>query len=206
MQPYVVQQGDFLDRLAVRLGFDAQKVWNDPQNASLKKARGNPNILCPGDVLYVPETKKTWLPVAVGGTNTFTVTIPKMTVHLKLVGEGAPLANKSCRVEGSGDPLELTTDGEGSLSFSLPITCEVVSIVFDDPPLRYAVRPGWMDPHEEPSGMHFRLANLGYVDDVGLDGDSMADSLAAFQVENGLEPTGNVDEPTRQKLVDRHGH
>ena len=35
MKPYVVKQGDYLNKLAHRLCFDAEKVWNDPANAEL---------------------------------------------------------------------------------------------------------------------------------------------------------------------------
>jgi hypothetical protein len=79
-------------------------------------------------------------------------------------------------------------------------------VVLDDPPARYAVRPGWMDPEEEPSGIRLWLVNLGYLDDVGVEDDSVADSISAFQADSGLESTGRMDDATQQKLIDSHGH
>jgi hypothetical protein len=54
MYPYVIKQGDYLAKIAHRFGFDAIAVWNDETNATLRTVRPNPNILYPGDVLYVP--------------------------------------------------------------------------------------------------------------------------------------------------------
>ena len=61
MKPYVVKQGDYLLKLAHGLGFDADTVWNADENADLK-AKRDPNILCPGDLLYVPDSEPKPLP------------------------------------------------------------------------------------------------------------------------------------------------
>lgn len=50
MTPYIVQQGDYLAKLAFVHGFEPDEVWNDPKNADLKKLRPDPNVLAPGDV------------------------------------------------------------------------------------------------------------------------------------------------------------
>ncbi len=55
-RPHIVRPGEFLALLASRYGFDADDVWNDDKNKSLLKAGRNPNILQPGDVVYLPET------------------------------------------------------------------------------------------------------------------------------------------------------
>ncbi len=54
MQPYVIRQGDFLLKLAHKFGFDADSVWSDPSNSALRTLRSDPNILSPGDILYIP--------------------------------------------------------------------------------------------------------------------------------------------------------
>lgn len=208
MIPYVIRQGDFITKLAARFGFDAGTVWSDPKNADLKKIRSSPEVLCPGDVLYIPEPKPKFLPVVVGAVNTFTGTVPTATVRLKLQHEGKPLANVACRLEGAGqaEPLELTTGGDGSLTFCVPVHCDTALVVIDDPPARHPIFPGHMDPHEVSSGIRQRLVNLGYLDDAGADPETTAGSLAVFQSDSGLEPTGELDEPTRAMLIDAHGH
>jgi|HubBroStandDraft_1064217.scaffolds.fasta_scaffold01167_4 hypothetical protein len=74
--PYVVRTGDYLLKVATRLGFDADQVWSDARNGRLRSVRGSPNVLCSGDVLYVPEKAKRWLRVKTGAVNRFTVHVP----------------------------------------------------------------------------------------------------------------------------------
>src|SRR5882724_5196530 len=55
--PYIVRDGDYLAQLAHRHGFNADDAWSDPRNRPVKELRKDPNVLCPGDMLYF--TKKT---------------------------------------------------------------------------------------------------------------------------------------------------
>src|SRR5262245_51865590 len=51
-----VKQGEHLSRLAQQYGFsDYCTIWNHPQNAELKRKRNNPNVLYPGDILFIPD-------------------------------------------------------------------------------------------------------------------------------------------------------
>jgi hypothetical protein len=82
VQPYVIRQGDFLLKLGFELGFDADTVWQDPSNADLRALRPDPNILFPGDVLYVsdPPTQPTaGASLTPGSTNTFVSDTPTAT-------------------------------------------------------------------------------------------------------------------------------
>src|SRR5208337_3002899 len=58
MVPYVVRQGDYLAQIAFRRGFVADRVWSAPENATLREARKDPNILAPGDILHVPDDER----------------------------------------------------------------------------------------------------------------------------------------------------
>src|ERR1017187_5867430 len=53
---YIVRQGDHLSKIAKAFGFsDYHTIWNDPNNAALKQQRQNPNVLFPGDSLFIPD-------------------------------------------------------------------------------------------------------------------------------------------------------
>ena len=52
---YTVKQGDCLSSIAHRFGFcDWHVLWDHPSNAAFKAKRKNPNIIYPGDVLFIP--------------------------------------------------------------------------------------------------------------------------------------------------------
>jgi hypothetical protein len=53
---YTIKQGDHLSSIAKAYGFsDYHKIWNDPNNASLKQLRRNPHVLYPGDQVFIPD-------------------------------------------------------------------------------------------------------------------------------------------------------
>ena len=61
MPDHVVRQGECLSSIAHANGFAKPlDIWNDPHNAGLREKRHDPNVLHPGDVLWIPEkTPKT---------------------------------------------------------------------------------------------------------------------------------------------------
>lgn len=171
MVPYVIRQGDYLAKLAFRFGFDADEVWDHPENAALKDLRRDPNILCPGDILRIPERARRGQPLQTGGTNRFECDVPGVDVRLRLVGErGAPHANKACTVRGLPEPLHKPTDGDGVLSFHLPVTVTSVRIDIDDLRVGFDAWVGALDPAAETSGRRMRLGNLGFL---GLPGSNV---------------------------------
>ena len=68
---YVVQQGDCLESIGFARCMPWQEIWNHPKNAVLKSSGRTPNILLPGDQLYLPELEtKPFLLPQISGTNT----------------------------------------------------------------------------------------------------------------------------------------
>jgi Putative peptidoglycan binding domain len=209
MVPYVIRQGDHLTKLAARLGFDADEVWNDDANADLRKLRTDPHVLCAGDVLYVPEAKPPkWLSLQVGSVNRLVATVPKVKISLTLAQGGKAIANEDCVVHGLPPPNEFTTDGAGALSFDAPVDVEFVTLEFPSLSLVRRMRIGHLDPVTEPSGVLQRLTNMGHVAPAALaaGGDqALSQALRAFQSAQGLTVTGELDNATRKQLEDTHG-
>jgi len=53
---HTVVQGEHLSSIAKKYGFSSYKtIWDHGQNADLKKKRQNPNVIFPGDRLFIPD-------------------------------------------------------------------------------------------------------------------------------------------------------
>lgn len=210
MKPYVVKQGDYLEKIAHALSFDPGTVWDDPKNADLKKNR-DPNLLHPGDILYVPDRKQQWLPLKMGTDNLYVATVPRTSVRLAFKYIDKPRANEPYVIYGMGEPEEGTTDGDGLVEIKAPVHIREIQVSFPDSRVTYPVQIGDMDPIEETTGVRKRLQHLGYGAGAGTGEDleddlEAADKLAilAFQQDQGIEPTGALDDATRAALAKAH--
>ncbi len=223
MKPYVVRQGDYLTKLAYVHGFAAAEVWDHPKNHELKALRDDMDVLCPGDLLYIPAEPPAALPLASQSANAYRTTAPRIGVSVAFVHDGAPLANAAYRVEGLAAELGGTSDGSGKVSFEVPVGVRQVRVLFPEANVAFPVRVGDLDPVDERSGLRTRLAQLGFypvdwlaalVEAPDPDGDGAEEAteealdrfaVAAFQEAHGLAATGEIDDATRAALVERHG-
>jgi len=204
IKAYVVSQGEYLTQIAWRLGFDPDQVWNDPKNADLKSQRKDMDVLCAGDVLYVPADPPPGSPCAGGTTNEYTADVPTLVVGFTLRNGKEPFANEAYVVHGLDDSAanQGSTDGDGKLSITVPILARTLLIELTDKQRFFAAAVGNMDCINTDSGVQMRLYNLGYRCDD--DGD-WGDAIKAFQQDNGLDPTGVVDDATRSALEAAYG-
>jgi N-acetylmuramoyl-L-alanine amidase len=144
--PYVVRSGDYLTAIAFRFGTTVDEIWADPANAELKKRRANPEILAPGDVVFVPETHREWLPVETGAQNKYTARRPVVTVRVILRSpDGKALANQSVTTSPPSS-VPLKTDGDGLLVCAVSFGARVLDVSVDGTSLRFQLRRGQSGP------------------------------------------------------------
>lgn len=206
MLPYVIRQGDYLSKLAHQFGFDATDVWNHSQNEALRCMREDPEVLAPGDVLFIPRARPPHrLAITNGTTNTFSANVPTTNVSLRLRDPaGNPIANKAYRV--TGTPAEITgsSDGKGNVSFRVPVHLSEAHLAFEEGgSLRVYI--GHMDPVQTASGALKRLQHLGYRAPLSIEPENALRLMVMrFQRDHGLTVNGDVDDPTRAALVSAH--
>jgi len=76
----------------------------------------------------------------------------------------------------------------------------------NDEPEVYLLEVGGLDPIDTIEGIQDRLNNLGYDcgEEQGSIGLLTKEALKAFQIDVGLDPTGNINKVTEDKLLQEH--
>lgn len=214
MKPYVIKKGDYLTKLAFEKGFDKDTVWSDPKNKDLRDKRSDPDTLRPGDVIFVPDKNPKSSTLTREQSHSLSATIPKIPLRVTLSVGAQPLKDTSVVIKGMGEDQELRTDGSGVLSLEPPLDVRTVKVEIPDKRRSIKLELAGMDPGEEPSGARMRLQNLGYLGKtfepgaspyVKHDKDALGAALQRFQGEQGLEPTGKLDDETMKTLKDVYG-
>ena len=222
---HIVEQGEHLSQIAKFYGFPDYKIlWDHPENADLKKLRKNPNILFPGDEVFVPDKEEKEESGSTDKRHTFIV--DKETLKLRLVLEDVyekPIAGAQCALLVDGQVFQLTTDGHGKIEQQIPLDAKegVLTIRGDQTPFANEVIPikiGHLDPVTEPSGQIARLNNLGYFagtlspsssnpSDVEPSEDDPAflSAVEEFQCDHGLKVDGICGSKTQAKLMEVNG-
>ncbi len=186
---------------------------HDGANGELKEVRKDPDMLQAGDILMVPDEPKKELDLKAEQENNFVATVPKIAVSLAVTDDEEPLADEAYVVEGLGDDEERTTDADGFVSFEAPVHVREVTVKFVNVDLAFRVGIGELDPIDTDAGVRMRLTQLGFYGPklagadryVAKSDAQLAAAIAAFQGAQGLDVTGEMDDATRDKLLEVHG-
>ena len=208
MPEYTIQEGDCIDSIAYAHGLSWEKVWNDPNNSKLRGLR-DPNMLLPGDKLFIPEKELRIERASTEQKHRFKRKDVPAKLHLCFIDDKRqPRADIGYTLVVNGNFIEGTTDANGCIEESIqPDTQKVILIVhppqadqdedsdqqvYTGPPTqqpttmqgqqaieKYEIQLGAIDPISETSGIQERLNNLGY---------------------DLVNSTGEMDNPTRNAL------
>ncbi len=201
-----VDLGDSIPSIAKENGFFWETIWNHPQNAALKAKRKDPNILFPGDQVFVPDLR---LKEESRGTNArhkFKLKGEKVKFKLQLLMLDQPRKNEPYTLEVDGKLLKGTLDGEGKLEQTVPANAKTGKLILRGGKEQYPVNFGHLNPIDEVSGVQQRLNNLGFQAGAedGQQSDELKAALMAFQTKYNLNPTGALDAATKSKLQEFH--
>jgi hypothetical protein len=201
---YIVQQGDCISSIAYEHGLFPDTIWNDEQNSQLRKDRKNPNILKPGDEVYIRDREIKEESCASEQRHRFRRKGVPEKLQLALHNKaGEPMANEPVVVKIDGVPNSFETDSLGRITIPIPPNARIATIFLPNRKIERDVLVGHIDPADTVSGLQGRLSNLGYPCPLSgeLD-DETRDALKAFQMAYKLELTGSLDDATKAKIME----
>lgn len=209
---HLVQDGECTARLAARYGYLPETVWEDPANAALRAARASMHILSPlGDTLVFPAQRRRELAVTPGVRYTVRRHSARANLAIRFLDESETA--RACQrylmsLTMEDDAVAVrdrigTTDASGFLRERVAPTATSARIIIDSDGFRhvYDVALSTVPPIETDAGLLRRLRNLGFSP-PGEGPDVLRRAVAAFQWDQGLEPTGMADEATTRALRD----
>jgi N-acetylmuramoyl-L-alanine amidase len=210
MPQYTVKQGDCILSIAEDFGLLWETIWNHPDNAQLKQRRKDPNILFPGDLVSVPEKDLRVESAQTEKLNKFVVKTPQAQVRLRLLNfKRQPRPNLAYTATVDGVLSSGRSDGAGYITLTVAPNAREVKLDVTEGSRtdHYTLPLGAIDPIEEITGVQQRLTNLGYpcASENGTLGEQTKRAICALQVEKGMQATGELDDATRQAVLQMHG-
>ena len=214
-QIHIVKDGEHLSGIAAQHGFSSFKtVWEHPENADLKNERKNPNILNPGDKVFIPDKEIKEESRSTDAKHRFEADTERLVLRVKVLDLMDRPRGEPCTASmDSGDfPLFEVNDHilAGTISSDAQ-TGELFFPIADQSDIKIPIFVGGLNPIKEVSGQQQRLNNLGYF--AGFDVHSTAQlkfAIEEFQCDHLKEcklkkPTGDMDDHTRDALEKAYG-
>lgn len=233
MAKHTVKQGECISSIADKYGFFPDTLWNLAENAQLKRKRKDPNVLFPGDELFIPDKDEKTETGATEKKHRFRKKNVPVYLNLRLIDlDEKPRCGLKYIMAIDGDFQEGTTDKEGCIHAVISPGAnrallkvfpnkrqnkDVDNQVYSGPEPEevedqqdyeeYEINLGCLDPIDEVKGVQERLKNLGYLLEIkGQEQDEeFKEALLFFQDKHQLQKTGRVDPDTVRKLKEISG-
>jgi hypothetical protein len=209
-----IRAGDSLVSIAVAAGHVPDTIWNDAANADLKTARGDGELLLPGDKLTIMPLRIEPVACVTGKTHTFQRKGVPVTLKLVLEDDEAkPFAGKKYELVIDNEKQSGTTDDSGTIECKVTASSgsAELTVWLDEPglpnPWTHTLRIGELQPKNSLTGIQQRLSNLGFYiaeDLTGLADAETGLALGAFIAEQQLTVDDQLDDSVLDKLVEVH--
>jgi len=201
-ETYQVKQGDCIYSIAFDKGLFADTIWNHPNNKDLKDKRKDPNVLLPGDMVYIPDKRLREYSEATNQVYKYKLKNTPKPFRIRLMNIEKPVKDTQylLSIDGVEQPPG-KTDGDGWLKCSIPSNAKRAKLKLEGD-IEFDLHLGEMDPVDETYGVQRRLRNLGFFDGSpsgNLD-EKTKSAIAAFQLSQGMEGTGELSSDVRDRL------
>jgi N-acetylmuramoyl-L-alanine amidase len=211
---YIVRQGDCLSKLARRFGLtNWRTIYEHPNNADFRGLRSDPNVIYPGDRIFIPDREIRSESCATEQSHRFRRLGDETCVRLWLQDEeGNSLEGAAFRLEVGRRVQEGQVGADGLVELNIDPQEEsgVLIVCLDESTpeatMTWHLGLGRLDPLDTISGVQARLNNLGFnsgpVD--GIDGPLTQTAVRRFQEQYGLHVDGVAGPETQAKLEELH--
>lgn len=214
----VARQHDCVSKLAYAYGLRYPKLVVDaPENGALWTHRANPDVLYPGDEVFVPKFERSERPAALDTRNSFRLSVgrPRLRVAIQTAqGEAIDGCHFQLDIEGRS-PLFGKSDGAGLIEKPLQPDDDAATLHLgpdvrfgaDAERLVYELLLGALDPVEHLEGVQARMNNLGFDCGIvdGVNGPLTRAAVRAFQKASGLIVDAIPGPVTQAALEAAHG-
>jgi len=213
MSKHIVQQGECLSQIAARYGFpNFQTVYDDPGNAALRKLRPDPNLLFPGDVVFIPEKNSKPVSVPTAETHRFEMKSTRRVLRLVLEDlDGKKMVSQAYELDIEGQKIKGVTGGNGLVQAVIPLNAVNATLTVGH--YQWPLSIAHLNPVNDTkdngiTGIQARLRNMGYdpgpID--GILGPRTQEAIKVFQEDNPpLKVDGICGPKTRAALIQLYG-
>ncbi len=201
------REGDCFINICKEEGFFGETVWNHPENQELRQKRKQLNIIKKGDRIFIPDFEIKEYSGETEQCHTFYLIGSLIQFSLTLLNLGQPRANEDFILKIDGKSRNGKTDENGTLNEQIPSKARYGLLLLGENQEEITINFGYIDPIDEISGVQQRLQNLGFYEgeiDDELNLETVA-AIAEFQRSVELSGEGELNEETRQKLVEVNG-
>ena len=133
MKRYVVKRGDCLSLIAHRHGMTWPKLWDLPENAPLREKNRDPNVLYPGDIVWIPVIDPGDDSEPDAKRHRYRLKGEKTMLRLRVLDDLEPRANVGYTLTiDSGAEHTGTTDGDGKLEHPIRPTDRTATLILEE--------------------------------------------------------------------------
>lgn len=205
-----VRRGECLASIAHHYGHFPDTLWDAAENQALRERRSHPGVLETGDVVVIPDKRRRTVSLGLDQRHVFRRRgVPeKLQLQFMLAGEPRDDELYELRVDGVVVATDALTDGEGRIEHFISPSARRAEVQFLETDDIYVFALGDLDPIDTPAGVQGRLESLGYPAGprgAEFDHPLLRDALLRYQIDKGLEPSGEADDPTIAALQQDYG-